>query len=281
MKKILVPVDFSEMASHALDFAIELSEKVKGEILLVHVIEMPVGHLSFTGEVNTTGMEAFYTGEFIKATHNKLDEWSKRVIDAGQKVTVHMKYGNAFTNISKLISEEKANWIVMGSKGASGLREVFIGSNAERMIRHAECPVFIIKGETHIKDIKSMAFASDLSKEQDLIADHAKDMQELLGLNMHVVKVKTPYNWLDESQAKKQLEHFAERNYLKDFTLSSIDADFVDKGAVEFAQDVNAGLIVMGTHGKKGIAHIIGGSITEDVVNESKIPILVYKILDL
>jgi nucleotide-binding universal stress UspA family protein len=281
MKKILVPVDFSEMASHALDFAIELSEKVKGEILLVHVIEMPVGHLSFTGEVNTTGMEAFYTGEFIKATHNKLDEWSKRVIDAGQKVTVHMKYGNAFTNISKLISEEKANWIVMGSKGASGLREVFIGSNAERMIRHAECPVFIIKGETHIKDIKSMAFASDLSKEQDLIADHAKDMQELLGLNMHVVKVKTPYNWLDESQAKKQLEHFAERNYLKDFTLNSIDADFVDKGAVEFAQDVNAGLIVMGTHGKKGIAHIIGGSITEDVVNESKIPILVYKILDL
>ena len=144
MKKIIVPVDFSEMASHALEFAIELNDRVKGEIVLVHVIEMPVGHLNFTGEVNSSGLESFYTGEFLKATHNKLDLWSKRVIDAGQTVTMHMKYGNAFTNLSKVIAEEKAHWIVMGSKGASGLREVFIGSNAERMIRHAECPVFII-----------------------------------------------------------------------------------------------------------------------------------------
>jgi len=281
MKKIIVPVDFSEMASHALNFAIELNDRVKGEIVLVHVIEMPVGHLNFTGEVNSSGLESFYTGEFLKATHNKLDLWSKLVIEAGQKVTVHMKYGNAFTNLSKVIAEEKAHWIVMGSKGASGLREVFIGSNAERMIRHAECPVFIIKGETHLEDIKSMAFASDLSVEQDLIAHHAKDFQELLGLNMHVVKVKTPYNWLEESQVKKQLEHFAERNHLKDFTLSTMEADFADEGAVKFAEDVKAGIIVLGTHGKKGISHLIGGSIAEDIVNESSIPILVYKILDL
>ena len=280
MKKILVPIDFSEMASHALNFAIGFSEKVNGEIVLVHVIEMPVGHLSFTGEVSTSGMEAFYTGEFIKATHNRMDEWAKRVQDMGQKVSVHMKFGNAFTNISKLISEEKADWIVMGSKGASGLKEVFIGSNAERMIRHAHCPVLIIKGETHLKDIKSMAFASDLSKEQDLVANHAKDIQEMLNLKMHLVKVKTPYNWLDESQAKKQLEHFAERNHLKDFTLHSIEADYADQGAVKFAEEEEAGMIVLGTHGKKGIDHIIGGSIAEDVVNESKIPILVYKILD-
>ena len=105
--------------------------------------------------------------------------------------------------------------------------------------------------------------------------------QELLGLNMHVVKVKTPYNWLEESQAKKQLEHFAERNHLKDFTLSTMEADFADEGAVKFAEDVKAGIIVLGTHGKKGISHLIGGSIAEDIVNESSIPILVYKILDL
>lgn len=281
MKKIIVPVDFSDMASHALNFAIEFNEKVNGEIVLVHVVELAVGEVSTHGEMDSGAMETFYTGEYIKASHAKLEEWSKRVTDANQKVSVHMKYGNAFTNISKLIAEVQANWIVMGSKGASGLREVFIGSNAERMVRHANCPVFIIKGETHLKDIKSMAFTSDLSQEQDLIVDHAKDLQKMLGLNMHVVKVKTPYNWLDEEQAKKHLEHFAERNYLEDYTLSTVDADFADEGAVKFANDVNAGLIVLGTHGKKGIAHVIGGSIAEDIVNESEIPILVYKILDL
>ncbi len=280
MKKIVVPVDFSDEASHALNFAIEFNQKVKGEIILVHVIEMPVARLSFTGEMNAAGVESFYTGEFVKATHNKLDEWAKRVSEAGQAVSVHMKYGNAFTNISKLIAEEDANWIVMGSKGASGLKEIFIGSNAERMVRFAKCPVFIIKGETHIKDMKNLTFTSDLSEEQDLIAHHAKEIQDLLGLNMHVVKVKTPYNWLEDVQVKKQLERFAERNYLKDYTLNTLTSDFADEGAIKFAEENNSGLIVMGTHGRKGLAHLIGKSIAEDVVNESKIPILVYKIWD-
>ncbi len=281
MKRIIVPVDFSDLASHALNFAIEFNEKVKGEIFLVHVMDLPVGHVSFTGEVDNPSIDSFYTGQFIKGVHEKLEEWSQRVKDAGQKVSTHIKFGNAFTSISEIVSEDKSSWIIMGSKGASGLREVFIGSNAERMIRHAKCPVIIIKGETHLKGMKSMAFASDLSEEQDLIANYAKDVQELLGLNMHLVKVKTPYNWLDEGQAKKQLEHFAERNFLKDFTISTVDADFADEGAVKFAEEVGAGLIVLGTHGKKGIAHLIGGSIAEDIVNESKVPILVFKIPDM
>ena len=281
MKKILVPVDFSDLASHALNFAIEFNEKVHGQILLVHVIDLPVGHISFTGEVDDKAAETFFTGEFIKAAHNKLEEWAQRVKDAGQKVQTHLKFGNAFTSISKIVADDKSTWIIMGSKGASGLREVFIGSNAERMIRHAKCPVIIVKGETHLKNIKSMAFASDLSPEQDFVSNYAKDVQEMLGLNMHLVKVKTPYNWLDDGQAKKQLEHFAERNFLKDFTINTVDADFADEGAVKFAEEVGAGIIVLGTHGKKGIAHIIGGSIAEDIVNESKIPILVFKIPDL
>lgn len=281
MKKIVVPVDFSELAAHALNFAIEFNEKIGGEIKLVHVLDLPIGHITFSGEMDSSTAESFYTGEFIKATHSKLEEWAQRVKDAGQQVVVHMKYGNTFTNISKVVAEDESSWIIMGSKGSSGLAEIFVGSNAERMIRHAKCPVIIVKGETHLKDIKSMAFSSDLSPEQDIIAHYAKDIQEMLGLNMHLVKVKTPYNWLDDVQAKKQLEHFAERNYLKDFTINTVDADFADEGTIAFAKDVGAGLIVLGTHGKKGIAHILGGSIAEDVVNESKVPILVYKIPDM
>ncbi|MEO1255916.1 MAG: universal stress protein [Bacteroidota bacterium] len=279
MKKILVPVDFSDQASHALNFAIEFNEKLQGEIILVHVIEVPAGYFSLT-EISAPQVANYYKGELIEEANNKLNEWSDRVSTAGQKVSVFIKYGNAFTNISKLIAEEDASYIIMGSKGASGLKEIFIGSNAERMIRFAKCPVFIIKGETHIKDMKNFVFTSDLSEEQDLIAYHAKEMQDLLGLNMHVVKVKTPYNWLEDVQVKKQLERFAERNYLKDYTLNTYTADFADEGAIKFAEENDAGLIVMGTHGRRGLAHFIGKSIAEDVVNESKIPILVYKIWD-
>lgn len=280
MKKILVPVDFSEEASKALNFAIEFNEKVKGEITLIHVIDMPVPQVSFSGETGLNSLENFYTGEFLKATEERLEEWSQRVVEAGQKVQTKLQYGNAFTQISETLAAVDANWVVMGSKGASGLARIFLGSNAERMIRFAKCPVIIIKDETHLKDIKSMAFATDLSEDQDIIAQHVKDFQEMFKLNLHVVKVKTPYNWLDEKTVQGELKLFAERNFLHDYTLSSIEADFVDHGAVEFAEENHVGLIALGTHGKKGLAHFIGGSVAEDVVNESKIPILVFKIWD-
>ncbi|GAB4241584.1 MAG: universal stress protein [Ekhidna sp.] len=278
MKKILVPVDFSQESSDALDFAIQFNEKIKGEIILLHVIELP--HYSFNteGEINWQHPEDFLEAQLIKGAHNHLTKWSERVSSAGQTVKIKMKQGHPYKHISKEIAEVKANWIVQGSKGASGLKEIFLGSNAERVIRYAECPVITIKGPTKISEMKNMVFASDLSEEQDWVALKAKEVQELFGLNMHLLKVRTPHNFLTAKDAEKQLEDFAKRNYLENFTLNSIEADYSDQGVVAFAEKVGAGLIVIGTHGKTGLAHFFGGSRAEDLVNESKIPVITFKL---
>lgn len=280
MKKIIVPTDFSETASHALDFALDFNRRIKGEIILMHVVELPSYSFSAMGEM-TTGMgnaQVALQGEFLKGIETKLEEWEDRVTKVGEEVRSFMRYGNPYQNISKEITNEKANWIIMGSKGASGLSEVFIGSNAERVVRHAECPVFVIKGETRIEDMKNIVFGSDLSEEQDLIAQKARDIQKIFNLNMHVVKVKTPHNFLVTDDAQKQLEDFSKRNHLEGYTLNSVEADYSDLGIIKFAEEVKAGLIIMGTHGKTGLAHLFGGSRAEDLVNESKVPVLTFKI---
>ncbi|MEP5612283.1 MAG: universal stress protein [Cyclobacteriaceae bacterium] len=278
MKKIIVPVDFSTISSDALDFAIEFNAIVKGEILLLHVLELPSYSFSAIGEMDLDHAVDHLNAKLIEGVHNRLNSWAKRVTDAKQIVKIRMKHGNPYQNISKEIVEEKAKWIIMGSTGASGLSEVFIGSNAERVIRHSECPVITIKGPTKIAEMKNMVFASDLSEDQDWVALKAKDVQEMLGLNMHIVKVRTPHNFLSLASANKQLEKFAGRNHFEDSTLNSLEADYPDEGIVDFAEEVGAGIIVLGTHGKTGLGHIFGGSRAEDLANRSTIPVMTFKI---
>ncbi|MEQ9404046.1 MAG: universal stress protein [Cyclobacteriaceae bacterium] len=277
MKKIIVPVDFSDVASDALDFAIDVNNLIKGKIILLHVLEIPNYSFSVVGEMNTSHPEVFFNGELIKGVHKRLEEWAQRVTDADQQVETQMLHGNPYENIAKEIVKEKADWIVMGSVGASGLTEVFVGSNAERVIRHSECPVFTIKGPTKISNMKNIVFASDLSADQDWVAYKAKEVQEMLGLNMHILKVRTPHNFVSHKVAEEQLKKFADKNHFENATLNSIEADYPDQGIVAFAEEVKAGLIITGTHGRTGLAHLFGGSRAEDLANHSKISVLTFK----
>ena len=278
MKKILVPTDFSKRSQEALDFAIEFNEKYGGKIVLLHVLEIPSYHYSVAGEVNLVPIDKLYEGEFVKGTHRRLEELSKKVTEAGQEVATRLKYGNPYENISGEITEEMADYIIMGSNGASGLREVFFGSNAERIVRHAECPVIVVKGKASLKGMKNMVLASDLDEEQDIIALRAKELQEFLGVNLHLLKVTTPHNFRTKDAVDKELDAFVKRNHFENFTVNSIEADYPDDGIVAFAEKVGAGLIFIGTHGKTGLAHLFGGSRAEDLVNKSKIPVLTMKI---
>ena len=278
MKKILVPVDFSQESSDALDFAIDFNERIKGEIILLHVIELPHYSFNVQGEINWQHPENMLDAQLVKGAHNLLTKWSDRVSAKGQESKIKLRHGHAYKHISKEITTVKANWIIQGSKGSSGLKEIFLGSNAERVIRYAGCPVITIKGPTKISNMKNMVFASDLSEEQDWVALQSKEVQEIFGLNMHIVKVRTPHNFLSLKDAEKQLHDFVKRNYLHECTVSSIEADYSDQGIVAFAEEVGAGLIVIGTHGKIGLAHFFGGSRAEDLVNESKIPVVTFKL---
>lgn len=278
MKKIIVPIDFSPLSFDALNFALEFNTRIKGEIILLHVLESPNYAFSVMGETYIGSPEEFYNGKLVEGVHNRLEEWTQRVKDVGQKAKAVMRHGHPYQNIGREIAREKADWIILGSKGASGLKEIFIGSNAERVIRYAECPVITIKGAAKISEMKNMVFASDLTEEQDWMAEKAKEIQKLLGLNMHIVKIRTPYNFLTAEAADRQLKSFADRNHFEDFTLNHTEAEYSDEGIVAFAEEVGAGIIILSTHGKTRLAHLFGGSRAEDLANESKIPVITMKL---
>lgn len=278
MKKILVPTDFSSDADNALNFAIQFNEKMKGEIVLMHVLELPAASVNYGADITAATAEVVYRRELIDGVSSQLHERADKVKAAGQEAAIRIEYGSPYKSIGVEIKEERDDWVIMGSTGASGLKEVLLGSNAERVIRHSTCPVITIQEPTNLNEIKNMVFASDLRSEGDAIVARAKEFQKMFGLNMHVVRVKTPHNFLTTAAAKEELEAFAKRNDLEDYTNNVEEAEFADEGIVRFAEKINAGMIVMGTHGRTGLAHLLGGSQAEDVANHATIPVLTFRI---
>lgn len=278
MKKILVPTDFSKEANYALHFASEIAERIEAELHLMHVMEIPYGSYSVMGEfIPSSSFENVFQVQLIKQTKRELDELVYELVNRGINATAHFVFGNTFSHIHKTVTSQDMDMIVMGSKGASGLSEFFIGSNTEKVIRHANCPVLTVKGETHLKDIKSFVYATDCTEEQEQVVKHVKSLQELLGFQLYLVRVITPYNFLVKSTAMDQLNAFAEKHQFKNHILSTIEAEFAEEGILSFATHNKIDMVAMGTHGRTGLAHLFGGSVSETVANHADIPIWTLK----
>ena len=270
MKKIVIPVDFSKYSKYALDFSIEFNKKINGEIILFHVIETPKLKHMFQGTSNQNADQT-------QNVKNKLEEWAQLVEKEKQKVSVLIEYGKSYKAITKYANKH-ADWIVLGSSHTSRLKELFAGTTTERVVRHARCPTITIKKETKIEDLKNMIFASDLSVDQHNVAQEAKKVQKIFDLKMHLLKVRTPHNFLSFNATMNQLKKFSQYNELTNFSMNTIEDDYSDDGIVSFAKQVNAGLVVIGTHGKTGLAHLIAGSRVEDLVNKSETPLVILRI---
>lgn len=278
MKTILVPTDFSNEADNALDFAVQLAKKTEADLRLLHVIELPSVSFNVTGDV-TTGVDSLdnvYTLKLIDKIKNNLNALEQKVSAEGVRVSSKMEIGNVYRHISENITEENTDLIVMGSKGATGWKEVLIGSNAERVIRNSKVPVLTIKEQTDLSSLKNMVYA--IGECSDKSVPVVKNMQKLLGLNCHLLKVyNTTKLSYTHASAKEYVRNFARNTEFVDFTVNVIDAPWVEEGILDFVNQNEIGMIAMGTHGYKGLTHFLNGSRAEDVANHARIPVLTIK----
>ena len=270
MKTILVPCDFSKPSVNAFRFALDLATRTKGSIELLHVIELPVVNdtaLNFE-EALLRELEAKANTSFVKMT--------EKYKTAGVRVTSTVEFGGVCKTTLDHIHANSIDTVVMGSHGASGLREYFIGSNAERIVRRSPVPVLIVK-DFFQGGIKNIVFPNNLDLEdQDDLIQKVKSIQNYFGAQLHVVWVNTPLNFTSDVFTRERLQEFAKRFALKNFTLNIFNHPTGDDGIVEFAKIANAEMIAMGTHGRKGFGHWLNGSIAEDVVNHSKALVWTY-----
>lgn len=273
MKRILVPTDFSPQAENALKVAVQLAKKHDSEIFVLHSLEMPL-HLTTSGGTASLP-ESLY---FIKLAEKNFEElFSKPYL---KKVKLQEAIGHAeiYEDIGEAADKKNIDLVVMGSHGANGFKEMFIGSNTEKVVRTSKIPVLVIKQDIPKFKIVDFVFATDFSEECVNSYKEAQKFAKDAGAALHLLYINTPNDFKTSSEAKQMMTKFAEKGSYKNYTLNVYNDTSVEKGILNFAKDIDAQLVGMSTHGRKGLAHFFNGSISEDLVNHANRPVITFKI---
>lgn len=274
MKKILVPTDFSEQAENALKVAVQLAKKYDSEIYLLHMLELPMQDFDVMNSPSVVPEAMF----FIKLAEQRFEALLAKEFLKGVKVHDIVKNFPSFSGIVDTCHEHNVDLIVMGSYGASGFKEMFIGSNAEKVVRTSHIPVLVIKSSHDKFNIDRFVFASDFKKDNKETYRQATEFAKAFGAKMYLLMVNTANNFISTSEANRRIEDFIKDYDFMDYTINIYNDESVEAGILNFAKEIDADLIGISTHGRQGIAHFFNGSIGEDVVNHAKRPVITFKI---
>ena len=273
MQRILVPTDFSEQAEYALKVAADLARKHNGEIHLLHILELPI-HLANSGN-NEQLPESLF---FIKLAEKNFKEMERKPYLEGLTVHQEVAYNEIYAGIQDAIKVNEIDLIVMGSHGASGFKEMFIGSNTEKVVRTSDKPVLVIKNNHDDFDIYDFVFATDFSEECRTPLDKAYKFAQSMNAKLHLLFVNTVSDFKTSDEALTLMRNFTKGRNLENYSLNIYNDHSVEKGILNFAKEMDAQLVGMSTHGRKGLSHFFNGSISEDLVNHAQRPVITFRI---
>lgn len=277
MKKIIVPIDFSEYSEYALEAAASIAKKHKSELIILHMLELSNAIIST--DSNSLNEEAVF---YLKLAEKKFEAFLDKPYLEGLEITPIVKHFKVWSEINEVADEHQANLVVMGSHGVSGIKEAIVGSNTEKVVRHSNIPVLVIKHNPILLEFENGVFASDFSDEAITPYINARTTFKKLGVKMHLVYVNSPDGSFRSSleidkrvsdflkKADGDLDNLSEVNVVSDYS--------IEKGILNFANVIGADLIAVATHGRKGLSHFFEGSISEDIANHSTLPVMTFKI---
>lgn len=259
MKRILVPCNFSLHSERAIQFAIEIASKSEGQIFVCTVLSDPETAQNQSSKQLTYDQAQEQFPAFI----SKFDH-------AG--VTIHhaIKIGKITTCLLSFIEDETIDLVVMGTSGSRGWSEAFMGSNIGKVVRTAPIPVLAIKASTTVKQIRNIVFPCTMKPEESNLIAEIKALQAFFNARLHLLFVNT--NPRRDTQAGTQrLNAYAEQHGLRQFNVHVIHNAIEKDGIIQFAREINADMIAMGTHGNRNPGNMYVSSIAADIANYANI----------
>jgi len=297
-KKILVPTDFSEYSEYALRYANALTKQWGGAIDCVHVVD--------TGFLGDGGVDGVYVsaGEIqrsidaVKADAKKeLDHFVRKEHLLGTDVNPHLREGHSADEIVALAEELDSDIIIVATHGRSGLDRLVFGSTCDKILRLSKRPVLSVKHPEHESldaegnlRLRKILCPVDFSSYSHAGLGLAAELCRQFGATMvleHVVDTRFDYPEWTAQVAMNNSEHLiaAAREHLdkiaadnSDITTEiEVDTGIPHKKLIASTEDEEIDLVVLPTHGRKGIAHALLGSVAEKVVRSSHCPVLTIR----
>lgn len=276
MNKILVPTDFSKESEYALKAAANFAKKYNSEIIALHMLDIPDTLL--TKDSSEEYPELLL---FTKLAKKRFTDFLDKDYLKDVNVKEAIQHHRAFEGIIDSAKKEEADLIVMGSHGTSGVKEMFVGSNTEKVVRTSDIPVLVIKKDQENINPNKFVFASNFVDDCYESFKKARKFAEMLDTKINLLYINTPGpDFKSSEEIEKRVSSFLQEVEVPAEEISfNIHNDYdVEKGILNFCNNRNVDLVGIPTHGRKGLAHLIKGSIGENVANHADIPVITFKI---
>lgn len=284
IKRILFATDFSSCAHHAEAYVAFVAKAYEATVTILHVLEI------YAGAYVTTVQDP-------SETHERLDDIVRRLAQPAGRVRSQQQTGIPDAIICETAQEIPADLIVLGTHGRTGLRHILLGSTAERVLTIAPCPVLTIRQHGQLEEhdakkpiqFKQLVIPMDFSDCSLDALEYGVQIAKYFGAFMTILHSLEPLSY----GSNLTFGHAAEQNHHRVAAQLKLMADGIQSQGVsvrtvirgglpadsilDFIDSSDCDLVVMGTHGRRGLAHLMKGSVAEAVLRRASCPVLAAK----
>ncbi|APG66181.1 universal stress protein [Tenacibaculum todarodis] len=275
MRKILVPVDFSVSSEYASKLASRIAKKSDSEVHLLHMVELPTGIVDMGAGSNFSIPESML---YLRKVRDKLFDYKEKYFSKNTAIKHAIRFQKPYEGIEDYGNKIDANLIVMGSKGHSEFEEILIGSNTEKVVRNSKIPVLVVKKDQEKFKPKKLVFASSFKKGNKEAFEKFLDFAEKFNSQIHLLKINTPRKFESTQETKNKITEFIKDYNLPKHSVNVYSDSSIEKGVLNFSEEINADIIAMSTHGRSGLSHLFNNSVTKSLSKNALRPILTFRV---
>lgn len=274
MVNILVPTDFSDLSKVAIEYAVKMANKFNGNVTLLHVIAnvaVPIrSDLSSRIKMVARELIAKAEGDFVPILKqaNKFNKTSNPIVHK-------IEMGDSFSAIVQSFAKKnRSGLIVMGTRGASGVKKYVLGSNTVSILGGSQIPVLAVPESAEFKSLKNVAYASDMKH----LEREVKTMLPFLTIfdsTLHVFHVAEKGS--DTEALQKKIKDILKKVDYRKSTVTVQSGKKVEGAIDSFVQELNADMLSMFTHEQSFFGKLFGKSMTKKMAFHSSVPLLAFK----
>ena len=269
MQPIVVAVDFSNTSIHCLEYAIPIANKVKSNIILVWVDKITAQESLYPDTSNQNRSEA------KKCFEELIKEYGKKM-SKGLKIEFKLRKGKIYHEIDSLANTVKALMVIAGAHGISGFEELWIGSNATKIVTNSSVPVITVRNDFKVTNsIRSILVPIDGSPETMQKLPFVARMAEYFQPKVYVVATHSSHlksiQRLSEKNSREAAQFFKSNKipYIQD----SIVSNDITKAVISYAVEINVDLIAI-TKERETPMNLMMGPHAQQLINRSPIPVM-------
>ncbi|WKV11200.1 universal stress protein [Marivirga harenae] len=271
IKHILVPTDFSDCALNALEYALQFAKQInpEAEITILNAYTVPLAYadLNIAYDVGESEVDI---KQYIDSEFNQLEDKLPLLKEFEYETIKTENYVK--DAIEEYSLDNPVDLIIMGTKGASGIDEVILGTNAHRVIKAEIAPVLVIPGEAKYEDIKNIALSSDYKGIIAELLDPVKAIRQAYASKIHLIHVsQEPMLDKEKAEEAKNLElHLKGLPHQYHFMVNKN----VEEGIDEFADNNKIDLLVVLPRKKGLFESLFGKSESKSLIFHTDVPLL-------